>query len=151
MSTRNSEFWRQGLATAALALIGAVTLHAHAQAATEAGLRVVRDPASGQLRAPTAAESAALETAASQNRASSGTRGRIGLLTGRVNPQPVVHADGTVQQELDESTMSYSVARRNADGTMSIVCLPGKDNAERLVKAPTMAAKSLKERQHEHK
>ena len=70
----------------------------------------------------------------------------VGMLTGRVNPQPIVHADGTVEQELDESTMMYSVVRRNADGTLSTYCVHGPDQAHEVLhgKIPASVAKVVK-------
>ena len=118
---------------AALAI--AMTASAQAQ-------RAAIDPQTGQLRTPTADEMKPANTKGSRP---------VGMITGRVNPPPTVHADGTVEQELDTSTMVYSVARRNADGTVSQYCVTGTEAAERLVhsKAPTQfAAKIGKEQKH---
>lgn len=131
----------QVAAAAALAL----TLMGTAQAQ-----RVVRDSATGQLRAPTADEAKALDAPAGTVRKAAQP---VGLLSGRVNPQPVVHADGSVEQELDESTLMYSVARRNSDGTLSLYCVPGPEAAQRVVdgKVVTRAARSTKEHDHAEK
>ena len=63
------------------------------------------------------------------------------MASGTLNPQALTHADGTVEQELDESTLSYSVARRNADGTVEMVCVQGKDAASKAMKAPQFASR----------
>jgi hypothetical protein len=76
---------------------------------------------------------------------------KVGLITGRANPQPVVHADGTVEQELDAGTLSYSVARVLPNGKVEIVCVNGADEAQKAMKAPALAKRmSLagKERSH---
>ena len=63
------------------------------------------------------------------------------MASGTLNPQALTHADGTVEQELDESTLSYSVARRNADGTVEMVCVHGKDAASKAMNAPQFASR----------
>ena len=67
---------------------------------------------------------------------------KVGMLTGKLNPQPVVHADGTVSQELDAGSMMYTVARRNADGSIEMVCVNGSEAAQKALKAPTFAKRS---------
>lgn len=64
---------------------------------------------------------------------------KVGMLTGQVNPKPVVHADGSVSQELDAGTMSYTVARRSADGTIEMVCLDNAEAAHKALTAPAFA------------
>jgi hypothetical protein len=129
-----------GRVALAAALAAGFTMTAHAQ-------RVVRD-SDGQLRAPTAEEVKALDGASRASRA-------VGLLSGKPNPQAVRHADGTVQQELDTSSLMYSVARRNPDGTISQYCVTGSEAAERLVRGPTakstVVSKASKEHTHEVK
>ena len=83
------------------------------------------------------AEQARANLEASMKAAAKGQK--VGMLTGQRNPQPVTHADGTVSQELDAGTMSYTIARRNADGTIDMVCVEGADAAQKALKAPTFA------------
>jgi hypothetical protein len=64
---------------------------------------------------------------------------KVGMLTGKLNPQPMKLAGGGVAQELDASTMMYSVARVNADGTVEMVCVNGSDAAAKAMKAPAFA------------
>ncbi len=64
---------------------------------------------------------------------------KVGMLTGKLNPQPVKLAGGGVAQELDASTMMYSVARVAADGTVEMVCVNGSDAADKALKAPAFA------------
>jgi len=108
---------------AALGAALALSLCAGAQAQ-----RVSRDATTGELRAPTAAEAKALE---GSQRASQPK----GLLTGRVAPAPVRQANGTVEQELDTSTLMHSVARKNADGSVSQYCVTGTQAANRILQA----------------
>lgn len=80
---------------------------------------------------------------------------KVGMITGKLNPQPVKLAGGGVAQELDASTMMYSVARVNADGTVEMVCVNGSDAAEKALKAPAFAKRvsqlSSKEQTHVRK
>ena len=137
MSFRNFLF--TPAATAALVAAGLSVFPTHA--GTEAGMRVARDPASGQLRAPTAAESKALDAKS--------TRAPVGMVTGTANPQPVLRADGSTALELDASTMVYTVARRAADGSIEMVCVNGSEAANLAVKTKKLAGKAAKEHQHD--
>lgn len=125
---------RAGLAVAiaTAGLMAAVPAHA---------IKVVKDPVTGALRAPTSEETTAQARAAAtlsktQTRA---TQPR-GLLTGKVSPAAIVHADGTVEQELDESSLQYSTVTRNADGTLNFACVTGSEAADAIVKGKAKAA-----------
>ena len=91
---------------------------------------VVRDAQTGQMRAPTAQEAAALQSK------SPAATNRIGMITGRVNPPEIRHANGAVGQELDASTMMFSVARIGADGKLTMACISGEEAAQAAVNAP---------------
>jgi hypothetical protein len=125
-------------ALAACALMMAATA-AHAQT-------VARDTPNAPLRAPTASEAAALAPTTKSTRAQ-----RIGMITGKVNPGPITHKDGTVEQELDASTMSYTVARMNPDGTISMVCVTGEESANKAVKGgKSTRAQVATAKEHQH-
>ncbi len=64
---------------------------------------------------------------------------RVGLVTGQVNPQPERSRDGTVRQELDASTLMFSVARVGSDGRVETVCTTGAESAQKALKAPAFA------------
>jgi hypothetical protein len=73
------------------------------------------------------------------------------MITGKVNPAPIRHKDGTVEQELDASTMSYTVARVNADGSISMVCVTGEEAANKAVKSgKTARANVAATKEHQH-
>lgn len=103
----------------------AATLGAAAPAAlaAEEGLRVTRDPQTGQLRMPTARELKALE-----RQESNASRLPRGLITGKVSPKPVHHANGMVSVELTQDQMMHSVVTRGADGKLHMHCV--HDHAE---------------------
>ena len=78
--------------------------------------------------------------AAQQASVDAASRGqRVGMITGRIDPQPEQLPDGTVAQELDASTMMFSVARMGADGRVERLCMHGADNAVLAAKAPDFA------------
>lgn len=76
------------------------------------GMRAFIDPATGQLREPTAEEAAAL--------ARRGLRASA-MSTG---PEVVRHANGMLSAELGDDYMTEVVVRRNADGSLSMACVP---------------------------
>ena len=137
----------------AMAVSAAVmTLLAAATGATHAapGLRVVKDPVSGELRAPTAAEAAQLSAPSSEgkSRARTADTGSRGLLTGTLNPKVVVNADGSEMLELTEDSQSYSVARRNPDGSITMECVTGLKAAAQAMKPNQRNAKMSKDHSH---
>lgn len=134
-------------AVAAFAVAAAAL--APAAQAQQAGMRAFKDPVSGELRAPTAAEAKALEAAAAKTR----TAPR-GLITGKVSPQQIRHRDGSVELELTDDSLMYSVATRSADGSVNLYCVPGADNAAKVMKGEKTTAKVEqigKEHNHDEK
>ena len=117
----------------AIGVLAASAAHADQPAA-----QLAKDPETGALRAPTAQESAAL----SAKTAKQAVAGQRGLRTGIINPPAIRHADGTVEQELTESSLTYSVATRNSDGTVSWTCVTGPAAAKAAMNSkPTSVAK----------
>lgn len=91
-----------------------------------ANMVVTKDPETGELRPATAAERAKLFA------------GRAPLAA----PKParvVILPDGTEMVELGEETMSYAVATRAPDGTVTKSCVHGPDAATEARKAPRPA------------
>ena len=72
------------------------------------------------------------------------------MITGKLNPQPITHPDGTVEQELDASTLSYTVVKRNEDGTLSMVCVTGKDAEAKAIAAKPARSAAVTSRGHNH-
>jgi hypothetical protein len=130
---------------AALAAVALISL----AVATDANAQTVATDGEGTtLRAPTAAEAKALAAAAATT--TTAPERRIGMVTGKVNPAPIVHSDGTVEQELDASTMSYTVARTNADGSISMVCVTGEQAAHKAMKGKNSRTKVMASKGHSH-
>ena len=127
MNARTLSPWRPALAALALATAAPLAAQAAPQSV------VVRDAETGQLRAPTADEAKLLNA----------SRIKSARSTTAAAPVPRTLANGAVALELDESTMVYAVARRNADGTISRFDVHGKDAAEKAVKAPKNFAKPM--------
>jgi len=85
------------------------------QAAPQQGLTVVRDAETGELRAPSAAESEALRA---QTAAPSARPPLPALVTG---------ADGRESVRLGSSRLVYSVVTRGPDGKLDHHCVEGAD------------------------
>ncbi|MFZ6647058.1 post-PEP-CTERM-1 domain-containing protein [Undibacterium sp. TJN25] len=135
------------LATAVVSALAATT----AVQAQDSGMRVFKDPVTGQLRAPTAEESAALDA---QDKAVQASKsGRQATQARAKRAVAVVRPDGSKTMALDESFMTYSVATRNADGTLGMECVTGEEAAEKLMSAApsaTASAKATKFEEHHH-
>jgi hypothetical protein len=141
MNSRIPSPWRPALAVLALASACPLVVQAAPQSV------VVRDAETGQLRAPTAEEAKALT-------ATTGKVARNRLAAAKTEPRTL--SNGAVAMDLDESTLVYSVVRRNADGTISRVEVQGKEAAEKAAKAPRnftkpMTAKNSREAGYELK
>lgn len=101
----------------------AVSSAAFAGEPVKGGMVVVRDPQSGQLRAPTEAEFKAL-TALS---------GSLQAVTPGSPPDAVVRQDGTLQRRMGAEGMSYSVVSRGKDGKLTIDCVTGEHAARKAL------------------
>ena len=123
------------VAVFALTALGASTT-AQAQ---QSAMRMAKDPVTGQLRAPTAAENAELDALALTQKAAQLKRR---VREAGAAPAEVTYPDGTVEMKMDEESYMYTVAVRNDDGTITMQCLPGKEaKAVSLGKKKTVAAK----------
>ena len=110
--------------------------------AADAGMVVARDPATGKLRAPTAEEMQALEQAAK----ATPQRSPAAAVAAPVERRA---ANGAVGFHVGDTFMTYSVMRRNADGTMTMQCVTGAEAADKLLKAP-QAARATSQKEHGH-
>jgi hypothetical protein len=121
-------------ATALATLCAATTVvPAPAHAAGQQGMVVVRDPQTGELRAPTAAESQALLGQSALQR--------------KVPAQHVesVGAGGSRKVQLGRSALVYSVVTRGADGALAEQCVSGDHAAHAALQHPH----PVKEPRHE--
>lgn len=113
---------------------------AHAQA-----MMVTRDAESGQLRAATAAEAAALK--ASSGVKGSPAAGSRGVVTGLPTPQQWTLANGSVVMETTEDMMSGLVVVRGKDGKLIRQCAGSLAAADRIVQGKRVSfAKNMMER-----
>lgn len=122
----------------ALALGAAATAHAGD------AMRVVRDPVTGELRGPTAAEAAAFAKAEAQLRANN--RAKAPAKSG---PTEIRYPDGTVETKLDEDSMMFSVVSADADGKLTFDCLPA-EQAKKFVQAKTQSSNTKAKASHVH-
>lgn len=120
------------------ALAAAATFHAPARA--QEGMVVVRDPQTGQLRAPTAAERKAL------------TGGPAAALHAQKAPvsqlssQVVRNPDGSRKLRLGARGQVFEVVTRAPDGTLAQQCVQGEEAASRAVE---QSATQQQEMRHE--
>jgi hypothetical protein len=98
---------------AALCVLAAFSMHA--RAAGQEGMVVVRDPLTGQLRAPTADELKELRARAPAT---------AGLAAPRT-PAPISRRDGSRGVRLGEKSMVYEVVTRGPDGKLTSECVHG--------------------------
>lgn len=92
---------------------------------------VVRDAETGQLRAPTAAEAAALR----------GKPAAAALRSAAPAAEPLQRklANGAVMAEVPESLMQFTVVTRQADGTLTRACVQGAEVAAQMATKPQFA------------
>ena len=128
-----------------LALVGisqaqAQSAPADASAAVPAQ-RAFKDPATGQLRAPEhdeqAAARAAAAAAAKAAAVSPAARGTAGSAEQRAQAMrrfsgivPLTASNGATGRRLDVSRLSFAVAKRNGDGSVSTDCVAGESAAQ---------------------
>jgi len=126
------------LASPALACPDCNTQSAAAPATQTAdALTVVRDRETGMLRAPTAAEVQNL-----QRRAEALQAARIGAAAPVAEPLLRTHASGARSARLTPEFASYSVVRKNADGTLDQSCVQGTDAAAKAMSPLPVAQRS---------
>ncbi|MBB2487015.1 hypothetical protein H5407_17435 [Mitsuaria sp. WAJ17] len=93
------------------------------------GMIAVRDAVTGELRAPTADELAALQAKAQAAKSS-----RLRALSVAPVQAERMNSRGAYGFRPGPENVSYSVVTRNADGSLSSTCVQGQDQAEAIVK-----------------
>lgn len=73
---------------------------------------------------------------------------RVGLITGRRNPEAMRVDRTAIQQELDATTLMYSVARVGADGKIERVCVNGSEAAQKALATPAFAKRLTPAKEH---
>ena len=130
-------------AIAALAL--APSLSGSAVAAGQDEQTVFKDPQTGQIRNPTAAEAKQLNDLRAAQRAAAAVERKA---SGAPQANVVnVLKNGIVQAFLDEESVSYSVMTRDANGKLALQCVTGATAAKDTMSNP--ATTESKEHQHE--
>lgn len=103
------------------------------------------------VRSLDAAESAKARAAVEASVQAASRGQRVGLVTGTVDPQAQVSRGGMVSQELDASTLMFSVARINSDGRVETVCVNSLKTANEAVTTPAFAKRiSLSSKEQSH-
>jgi len=141
-----TKFQAAGLAAVMSAIVLSLSTSAHA--ADGVGMRIVRDPVTGQLRAPTADEAKAMDEAEAKARADRAAANPAGTADSRA-PVEVRTSNG-VRYRVNDSFLSYSVITRKADGSLAMQCVTGKEAAEKLVRDPKAAISTVTSEEHDH-
>lgn len=120
---------KRTLSLASAGLFGVLVLGLPAQAFEEPDqMIVVRDAETGQLRAPTAAEAAALQGARLKGAPAHATADSRKPLLKR-------HASGAVGTRISDEAASYAVVSRRTDGTLEAACIESRDAADQAVRS----------------
>jgi len=98
------------------------------------GQKVYVDPQTRQIAAPTDSQVQALNQAISKGNASFRP----------AQPTRIVSIYGIEGMLLDESTMSFSVASKDANGKVSFQCVESKEKAEKAMHQPVSTSKQEK-------
>ena len=131
-----------------LVAVAALALSAAASAAgqdAQASQTAFKDPVTGKMRNPTAAEAKQLNDLRAAQRAS-----QVAARTAAGAPQANVirvQKNGIVAAHLDEESVSYSVVRRNAAGELEVDCVKGATAAVNAMSTPVTT--QSKEQQNE--
>ena len=96
------------------------------------GLTVVRDAETGQLRAPTADEAAALELPVPQ----------ATMRSAPAKLEPRAHSNGARGSRLTNESMSHTVMLRQPDGTLAAQCFGSREEAEAAVRGASVIVKT---------
>jgi hypothetical protein len=120
------------------ALFAAVVMHSPAHAAGQDGMVAVRDPQTGQLRAPTPDEMKALAPVRS-----AGVSPKVPL-----SSLVVTKPNGARTLRLGELGQVYSVVSRGADGKLAEQCVQGEEAVARAL-AQAAADSHQQEPRHE--
>ncbi|MES2018497.1 MAG: hypothetical protein V4484_18565 [Pseudomonadota bacterium] len=133
---------RSMAAIAALALSGSA--FAAGQNAQE-GQTVFKDPVSGKMRNPTAAQAKELnDLRAAQRAADAAERKASGAPMAGVAR---LQGNGIVAAHVDEESISYSVMKRNGAGELVLECVQGASAVEKTLATPVTT--DSKEHQHD--
>jgi hypothetical protein len=131
-----------------LVAVAALALSATASAAgqdAQAGQTAFKDPVTGKMRNPTAAEAKQLNDLRAAHRASeAAARKASGAPQARVIR---LQQNGIVAAHVDEESISYSVVRRNAAGELEQDCVTGASAAVSTMSTPVTT--QAKEHQNE--
>lgn len=145
---------RQATSLAAVLSVLVLAAAPAVQAADGVGMRVVRDPVTGRLRAPTPEEAQAMDAQEARLRAEKAAAATGGAKGAAPAPMEFRQANGSVRYRVGDAFLSYSVVTRKADGSLDMQCVTGKDTAEKLVLNPKADAMSTSaatlDREHGH-
>lgn len=95
----------------------------------QSGMRIFRDPETGEIGPPTAAQAAEVAR----------IDGAENLEFSSQGLEQVRHADGSVSMDLEGRFQEYLVVRKDASGKIQKSCVQGAKGAKKLIDAPAPA------------
>ena len=114
------------------------------------GMRVVRDPVTGQLRAPTHEEFKKMQEEERAAKASApAARATSAASASASAPVQMQRADGSRGMRVGKAFMSYAVVTRKSDGSLDMDCVTGDESAQMVVQGGAVAAPAKSEG-HDH-
>ena len=128
---------------AVAALTVAALAIAPAARSDEAAMTVTKDAATGQLRAPTAAEAQALEQERVRR---ANRRGDVapGTENAAARAARTRHArNGGVGYRAGDKFLNLAVVTKNGDGSMTMHCVEGEEAAAKILAAPQAATGAI--------
>jgi hypothetical protein len=141
------------------AAIAALALSGAAFAAGQQGISVVKDAATGEMRAPTAEEAQQLRNMRIQQKAAATAaaaarsrlaRGAVAPAAAPLPPGTVIrHPNGMDEIIMDPESISFAVATRDANGNTVMQCVTGATAAAKAVANPVTT--HSEEHQHDVK
>lgn len=112
------------------------------------GMRVVRDPVTGQLRAPTHEEFKKMQEDERAAKASA-PAARATSAASASAPVQMQRQDGSKGMRVGKAFMSYAVVTRKSDGSLDMDCVTGDESAQKVVQGGAVAAPAKSEG-HDH-
>jgi hypothetical protein len=139
---------RNPLVVASVALAAALAMPTAMAADKDGsnGMRVMRDPVTGQLRAPTHEEFKQMQEDERAAKASSpAARTAPASIAAPVQLQ---RQDGSRGMRVGKAFMSYAVVTRKSDGSLDMDCVTGDESAQKVVQGAVVAP--AKSEGHDH-
>jgi hypothetical protein len=114
---------------------------------SDAGMRAYKDPVSGKLREATPEDAQQLSTAAARTRARTATLSGPASASSTESVERLIYGpDNAVGLMLEDESMVFQVARKDANGKLTRECITGENSAEHALHSHQHAQENSNER-----